>query len=106
MLDYMNMSSYSCCSSKSDGAKKISSLTLLLRIISEENRLKILCILLEKSHCVCEIMEHVKLSQSLISHHLKDLKEAGIVTDKKTGLRVYYSLTKKGKHIINSLFKI
>ncbi len=51
-------------------------------------------------------MEHVKMSQSLISHHLKDLKDNGIVKDEKKGLRVYYSLTKKGKHIINSLFKI
>ena len=52
------------------------------------------------------MMEHVNLSQSLISHHLKDLKDAGIVTDKKKGLRVYYSLTKMGKHIINLLFKL
>lgn len=90
------MSSYSCRPS----------LTSLLKIISEESRLKILCILQEKNHCVCEIMEHINLSQSLISHHLKDLKEAGIVQDKKKGLRVYYSLTKKGKHIINLLFNL
>lgn len=51
-------------------------------------------------------MEHVKLSQSLISHHLKDLKDAGVVEDEKRGLRVYYSLTKKGKHISNVLFQI
>jgi DNA-binding transcriptional ArsR family regulator len=51
-------------------------------------------------------MDHVGLSQSLISHHLKDLKETGIVVDEKKGLRVYYSLTKKGKRIISSLFKL
>jgi ArsR family transcriptional regulator len=102
----MNMSSYSCYSSKSSESKQVASLSSLLKIVSEESRLKLLCILRKGKHCVCEIMEHVSLSQSLISHHLKDLKEADIVTDEKKGLRVYYSLTKKGEHIINSLFKL
>lgn len=51
-------------------------------------------------------MEHVDLSQSLISHHLKDLKDAGIVTDEKRGLYVYYSLTKQGKNITTTLFHL
>ncbi len=100
------MSSYSCCSKSNKKSKKIISLFSILKLVTEESRLKLLCILNEKEHCVCELMEHVEMSQSLISHHLKDLKDAGIVTDEKKGLRVYYSLTKKGKHIINLLFKI
>jgi ArsR family transcriptional regulator len=75
-------------------------------MVSEESRLKLMCILRQREHCVCEIMKHVDLSQSLISHHLKDLKDAGIVSAEKKGLRVYYALTEKGKHIINSLFKL
>jgi len=102
----MNMSSYSCCSKSSKESKKISSLSTLLKLVTEESRLKLLCILKEKEHCVCELMEHVDFSQSLISHHLKDLKEAKIVEAHKKGLYVYYSLTKQGKHIINLLFKI
>lgn len=102
----MNMNSYSCCTNKSGESKNIVSLSSLLRVVSEESRLKLLCILRDGSHCVCELMEHVNLSQSLISHHLKDLKDAGIVSDKKKGLRVYYSLTKKGKNIIYSLFTL
>jgi len=51
-------------------------------------------------------MEHANMSQSLISHHLKDLKDAGIVAYDKRGLRVYYALTDKGKYIINLLFSI
>ncbi|PIV37501.1 ArsR family transcriptional regulator [Candidatus Roizmanbacteria bacterium CG02_land_8_20_14_3_00_36_15] len=102
----MNMSSYSCCSKSSKESKRITSLSTLLKLVTEESRLKLLCILKEKEHCVCELMEHVDMSQSLISHHLKDLKEAGIVESHKKGLYVYYSLTKQGKHIINLLFKI
>lgn len=100
------MSSYSCCSEKSKEAGKVILLFSLLKVVSEESRLKLLCILQKGTHCVCEIMEHVALSQSLISHHLKDLKNAGIVKDEKRGLRVYYSLTEKGKKIINSLFAL
>jgi len=51
-------------------------------------------------------MKHVNLSQSLISHHLKDLKDAGIVADEKRGLYVYYSLTEQGKSITNALFNL
>ena len=51
-------------------------------------------------------MEHVDLSQSLISHHLGDLKDIEVVTDAKRGLYVYYSLTEKGKKITDLLFQI
>ncbi|KKP70119.1 hypothetical protein A2X44_00190 [candidate division CPR3 bacterium GWF2_35_18] len=102
----MNMSSYNCCNSNKKEFHKASSISSLLKIIGEESRLKILCILRNGTHCVCELIEHVNLSQSLVSHHLKDLKEAGIVQDEKRGLYVYYSLTKKGKEITNLLFNI
>ena len=102
----MNMSSYRCCSTSSEESKRVTKLSSLLQLVSEESRLKVLCILRQGEHCVCQIMEHVKLSQSLISHHLKDLKDAGIVADEKRGLYVYYSLTKQGKHIINVFFDL
>lgn len=79
---------------------------MFLKLVSEESRLKLLCILRQGEHCVCEMMEHVILSQSLISHHLKNLKDAGIVIDDKRSLRVYYSLTKDGERITDLLFNI
>ncbi len=51
-------------------------------------------------------MEHLSLFQNLISHHLKDLKEAEIIVDEKRGLNVFYSLTLKGKKISDLLFNI
>jgi ArsR family transcriptional regulator, arsenate/arsenite/antimonite-responsive transcriptional repressor len=102
----MNMSSYSCCSPSSNESKQVGSLSELLKIVAEESRLKLLCILRQKEHCVCDMMEHVELSQSLISHHLRDLKDAGIVTSDKQGLRVWYSLTDKGRFITDFLFQI
>jgi ArsR family transcriptional regulator len=102
----MNMGSYSCCSPSSNDSKQITSLAGTLKLVSEESRLKLLCMLRRGEHCVCELMDHAGMSQSLISHHLSDLKEAGIVIDDKRGLRVYYALTEKGKHITNLLFSI
>jgi len=102
----MNMGSYSCCSPVKSEYKQVTSLSSLLKLIGEESRLKILCILKQGQHCVCEIEEHVDQSQSLISHHLKDLKEAGLIEAEKKGLWVYYSLTDKGGKITNSLFHL
>jgi len=102
----MNMSSYSCCKPSSKESNQVSKLSALLKLVSDESRLKILCILRRGKHCVCEMMEHIDLSQSLISHHLRDLKDTEIVIDEKQGLRVYYSLTNKGIQITNILFQI
>lgn len=102
----MNMGSYSCCSQSSKESKQVDSISSLLKVVSEESRLKILCILRSGEHCVCEIEEHVTLSQSLISHHLRDLKEADIVKDEKRGLYVYYTLSDKGKKVTDLLFQL
>jgi ArsR family transcriptional regulator len=100
------MGSYECCIVNSSKAIKFTELSSILKLISENNRLQILCILKNGEHCVCQLMGHTILSQSLISHHLKDLKEAEIIIDRKQGKWVYYSLTPKGKRITNLLFKI
>lgn len=102
----MNMNSYKCCRNSTLEAKEIHSLSSLLRLIGEENRLKILCILDPGKHCVCEIMDNIDLSQSLISHHLADLKKANLVQKEKKGRRAYYQLTNYGKNLINMIQKI
>ena len=102
----MNMNSYDCCSTSKSKSKKVGELSSLLKIISENNRLQILCILQNGECCVCELIKHLNLSQSLISHHLKDLKDTGIVSDRKDGKWIYYSLTNEGKRITNLLFQI
>lgn len=103
---YNSCMNYNCCKSLTIESKQISSLSSLLRLTSEGTRLKILCILKNGEHCVCEIMKHLNISQSLVSHHLRDLKEAGIIVDEKRGLNVFYSLTVKGKKITDLLFSI
>jgi ArsR family transcriptional regulator len=66
-----------------------------LKIISEENRLKILCLLMDGEKCVCDIWQYLGLAQNLVSHHLKVLKNFGLVSSRQEGLKVIYSIDKK-----------
>lgn len=62
-----------------------------LRVLSDPTRLRILCLVREKELCVCEILETMKLPQNLVSHHLRVLREAGIILSKREGKFVKYS---------------
>jgi ArsR family transcriptional regulator len=74
-----------------------------LKVVAEENRLKILCMLRAGEKCVCNIWQFLDLPQNLTSHHLKVLKDFGLIEDRKEGLRVYYSINKKEMSKFNSL---
>ena len=102
----MNMSSYSCCKSDKLETRSISKLSSLLKLVGESSRLKILCILHQGEHCVCEFDKHIELSQSLLSHHLADLRKAGLIMGEKQGLNVHYQLTEKGKRIVEHIFNL
>lgn len=101
----MNMSSYSCCHPSVD-TSNLAELSATLKLVAEPNRLRILCILGDEgAHCVCEFADHMPtVSQSLLSHHLADLRGAGLIEGEKKGLRVYYQLTDEGKRIAQTIF--
>ncbi|PIR90151.1 ArsR family transcriptional regulator, partial [bacterium (Candidatus Gribaldobacteria) CG10_big_fil_rev_8_21_14_0_10_37_21] len=73
------------------------------KIIAEENRLKILCILRDGEKCVCDIWQYLELPQNLASHHLKILKDFDLISSKKDGLKIFYSLN---KNIISKYSKL
>lgn len=100
------MSSYNCCKPDEHTYRQVTTISSLLKLVGEESRLKILCILMKGQHCVCEILEHLKLSQSLVSHHLQDLKTASLIVDEKKGQYVYYSLTEEGKRVTKLIFQL
>lgn len=102
----MNMRSCKCDLKNKTKLKAVGDLSKLLKIISDHSRLQILGILQNGEHCVCELMEHTQLSQSLISHHLKDLLDTSLVSKRIDSKWSHYSLTKKGQEITNLIFKI
>lgn len=64
----------------------------LLKAIGDEHRLGILKMLSDGEMCACEIHEPLCLPQNLSSHHLKALRETGLVNTRKEGRRIIYSL--------------
>jgi len=82
-----------CCATKAVD-KQLSTAVEFLKVIAEENRLKILCILLNNEQCVCDIWQYLNIPQNLTSHHLKVLKDFGLITSRKEGLKVFYAINK------------
>jgi DNA-binding transcriptional ArsR family regulator len=64
-----------------------------LRCIGEPTRLQILRLLTRGERCVGELTNALNKQQSLISHHLRALKECNIVKERQEAQKVYYKLT-------------
>lgn len=62
--------------------------------LSDETRLEIVAMLAGGERCVCDLMSALDAAQSRLSFHLKVLKDAGIVLDRRDGRWVYYTLNK------------
>ena len=60
--------------------------------LSDPTRLQIIELLLGGERCVCELTDSLAAAQSRLSFHLRVLKDAGLVTDRKEGRWVYYTL--------------
>lgn len=63
--------------------------------LSDETRLEIVAMLIDGERCVCELMSALDAAQSRLSFHLKVLKDAGIVLDRREGRWVHYSLNRE-----------
>ena len=62
--------------------------------LADEKRLRVLELLGGGELCVCELAEALDLSQPLLSFHLKTLRQAGLVSTRKKGRWVHYSLNR------------
>jgi ArsR family transcriptional regulator len=68
----------------------------LFHALSDETRLRILERLRTGERCVCELTDALDAAQSRLSFHLKVLKEAGLVSDRREGRWMYYTLNPEG----------
>jgi ArsR family transcriptional regulator, arsenate/arsenite/antimonite-responsive transcriptional repressor len=64
----------------------------LFHALSDETRLQIIELLRKGERCVCELTDSLDAAQSRLSFHLRVLRDAGIVRDRKEGRWVYYEL--------------
>ncbi len=73
--------------------KILDSLARLFRLLSDANRLRILFVIGKEKKSVSEIMSETSLSQTLVSFHLRPLRESGILATERRGPFIYYSIS-------------
>jgi len=92
-----------CCQPQSKEGKRIERIGGYFRVLNEPNRLKILCLLKQGERCVCDIYEPLNLPQNLVSHHLKALRDAGLIDYKKQGTKVIYFRNEQNISVLQKL---
>src|SRR5262249_57892495 len=65
----------------------------LFDALADETRLRILAQLADGERCVCDLTDALEAGQSRLSFHLKTLKDAGLVVDRRQGRWIYYTLS-------------
>ena len=68
----------------------------IFHALSDETRLAVLARLRDGERCVCDLMDLLGAGQSRLSFHMKVLKEAGLVVDRREGRWIHYALNPDG----------
>jgi len=79
----------------------------VFRALSDITRIRILHLLLKAKDelCICEIMDSLQLAQYNISKHIRELKIAGLVKERKEGRFVFYSIVKQKDEFYQNVIK-
>lgn len=77
----------------------------LFHALSDDTRLEILDHLKEGEQCVCDLTNALKSAQSRLSFHLKVLKEAGLIEDRREGRWIYYSVNREALRELEELVR-
>lgn len=90
---------------------KDNKIAMYAKAFAHPARIAILKLLIQKNACVCgDIVDELPLSQSTVSQHLKELKEAGIIKGSIDGVKICYCIDEKewenAKKFLNELFEL
>ena len=69
---------------------------VIFKAFCDENRIKILQLLIDGEKCACKLLEEMNITQPTLSHHMKILLDSGIVNGRKEGKWMHYSISKEG----------
>ena len=86
-----------------EGSEK--KIALIFKALGDENRIRIIKLLRTGEKCACKLLEELNISQPTLSHHMKILCDAGIVTGRKEGKWTHYSICGNGVEHIRELTK-
>ena len=75
------------------------------KALGDNNRLRILNLLLHGELCVCDIQYVLETTQPLVSRHLAYLRNSGLVIDRREGYRIYYRLSDQSPAVSKPLFE-
>ena len=75
----------------------------LCNALADEARVEIVARLLDGEKCVCDLTDALETGQSRLSYHLRVLKDAGLVTDRREGRWAYYTLEREAFLEVESL---
>lgn len=85
----------------------LAQLSSVLKTLCEENRMRILCFLMQGERSVCDLAACLDLPQNLVSHHLGILRGLGLVTvrrDQHDARWVYYTVDRAAMAELNDLY--
>ncbi len=83
----------------------------IFSMLCDSTRLRILWLLCHTEECVSDIAAAVTMSSPAVSHHLRNLKQSGLIVSRREGKEVLYSLAKTKEatlvhHMIDDIFEI
>ncbi len=85
--------------------EELGRLARLFHALSDETRLRIVAKLLTGEQCVCYLADALEAGQSRLSFHLKALKDAGLVTDRRDGRWIHYSLNHEALSAVGAFLR-
>ena len=68
----------------------------VFKAFCDENRIRILRLLLSGEKCACKLLEELSISQPTLSHHMKILCDSGVVVGRTEGKWMHYSISSEG----------
>lgn len=77
----------------------------IFKAFCDENRIRILEQLTNGEKCACKLLNELSVTQPTLSHHMRILCDSGIVSGRKEGKWMYYSISDKGAEKAKSLLR-
>jgi ArsR family transcriptional regulator len=76
-----------------------------LKAVGDPTRLRMLDLLVQQDAplCVCDMTAQFQQNQPTISHHLRLLREAGLIDTEKRGIWSYYAATERGRQVLSAI---
>lgn len=110
-LPVLDVADGACCSPVTGGVLETDEAQRLARMfkaLGDPTRVRLLSLIAarpDREACVCDLIEPVGLSQPTVSHHMKQLAEAGLVVREQRGRWAYYRLAEETLTLLSAALK-